>query len=320
SFYVVGKETHVGEAFDGLDPNQIASSITNRINLNVDFCDVVGGEASLPPLTLQQRDLKPEYSVQTANTSTLFFNYATHSSTPDEVLGKMKNAAMEAFQSTVNDINTQYERFCALINREYRKLPWEARVLTYDELYEKVKLELGDKLDKIVEETTQEMLKDEFIDEREFSLKLVEAVYDLWSDRDPVVIVYFTPPYYPHIYVEGDNPQEKRLLKAVEDAIDTIETDYKLVSKKFFPAISDLSYAAAPKDPKIITVLKDNMPGFGDKYDLPLEDMQKLNLPVADIGAFGKDAHQFTERLEKRYSFEVAPKLLYKTIINLLDD
>lgn len=320
SFYIVGKETHVGESFKGLDPNQIASSITNRINLNVDFSDVVEGEVSLPPITLRQRDLKSEYTVQIAKTSSLFFNYATYNSTPDRVLSKMKDAGIESFQSTIDSLNLEYKRFCKLADREYKKLPWEARVLTYDELYKKVKKEQGDKLDKIIAEATEKMLEDGSIDEREFSRKLVETVYDLWSDRDPVVITYFSPPYYPHIYVEGNNPQEKRLLKAVKDAINTTESDYKLVYKKFFPSISDLSYGAVPKDPKIIEVLKNNMPGFGTKYNLPLEDMQMLNLPVVDIGAFGKDAHKFTERIEKRYSFEVAPVLVYKTIINLLNN
>ena len=37
SFYVVGKETHVGESFKGVDANQIAAEITTRINLNADF-------------------------------------------------------------------------------------------------------------------------------------------------------------------------------------------------------------------------------------------------------------------------------------------
>lgn len=318
SFYVVGKETHVGESFKGIDPNQIASSITNRINLNADFCDVAEGEVSLPPITLKQRDLKPEYSVQIAKTSTLFFNYATHCSTPDEVLVKMKDAATEAFQSTIDNLNIQYERFCKLSGREYKKLPWKARVLTYEELYTKVKSEMGNELNKRIEKVTEEMLKDESIDQRDFSLKLVEEVHSLWSDREPVVIVYYTPPYYPHIYIEGNVPKEKALLNAVADAVSTTKSDYKLVYKKFFPYISDLSYGAAPKDPKIIAALKNNMPGFGTKYDLPLEDMQKLDLPVLDIGPFGKDAHKFTERIEKKYSFEVAPQLVYKTIMNLL--
>lgn len=320
SFYVVGKETHVGESFKGIDPNQIASSITNRINLNADFCDVAEGEVSLPPITLKQRDLKPEYSVQIAKTATLFFNYATHKSTPDEVLIKMKDAAKEAFQSTIDNLNIQYERFCKLAGRDYKKLPWESRVLSYEELYNAVKAEMGNELDERIAKLTEEMLKNESIDQRDFSLKLVEAVHGLWSDREPVVIVYYTPPYYPHIYVEGSAPKEKALLDAVKDAVNTTESDYKLVYKKFFPYISDLSYGAAPKDPKIIAALKDNMPGFGTKYNLPLEDMQKLDLPVLDIGAFGKDAHKFTERIEKKYSFEVAPVLVYKTIMNLLNN
>lgn len=320
SFYIVGKETHVGESFKGIDPNQIAASITNKINLNIDFCDVADGEVSPPPITLKQRDLKREYSVQIAKTATLFFNYATHCSTPDQVLVKMKNSALEAFQLTIESLNTQYERFCKLTRRKFKRLPWEARVLTYEELYNKVKSEMGNKLDENIYKFTDEMLKDETIDQRDFSLKLVEEVHRLWSDREPVVIVYYTPPYYPHIYVEGMAPKEKALIEAVVDAVNTTKSGYKIVYKKFFPYISDLSYGAAPKDPKIIKVLKNNMPGFGTKYDLPLEDMQKLNLPVINIGPFGKDAHKFTERIEKKYSFEVTPMLVYKTIMNLLNN
>lgn len=320
SFYIVGKETHVGESFKGIDPNQIAASITNRINLNADFCDVAEGEVTLPPITLKQRDLKPEYSVQIAKTATLFFNYATHNSTPDEVLAKMKGAAEEAFQSSIDNLNTQYERFCNLASREYRKLPWKARVMTYEELFALVEDELGEIFEKEIAAISTKLLADESLDHRDFSLKMVEAVHNLWSDREPVVIVYLTPPYYPHIYVEGKDPKEKALLDAVAKAVDSTETSYKLVYKKFFPYISDLSYGAAPKDNKVIVALKNNMPGYGSKYSLPLEDMQKLDLPVLDIGSFGKDAHKFTERIEKKYSFEVAPVLVYKTIMNLLND
>ena len=76
--------------------------------------------------------------------------------------------------------------------------------------------------------------------------------------------------------------------------------------------------AAAPREEDAVSSLKNNMPGFGSKYKLPIEDMQKLNLPVVNIGPFGKDAHRFTERLEKDYSFNVAPKLVYETIVKLL--
>jgi arginine utilization protein RocB len=146
----------------------------------------------------------------------------------------------------------------------------------------------------------------------------VEFVHKQWSDREPVVVVYFSPPYYPHIHVSGASDIEKKIIKAVEDAVEESDTGYQIVYKKFFPYIADLSYAAAPTDPKVIAALKDNTPGFGVKYDLPLAEMADLNLPVLNIGPFGKDAHQFTERLEKTYSFEAAPELVYKTIDHLL--
>ncbi len=318
SFFVVGKETHVGEAFNGVDPNEISSAIMTRINMNTEFCDVVDGEVSLPPISLYQRDQKTEYSVQVGKTAVLYFNYATHSSTPDMVLDKMKNAALEAFEGVVLKLNEQYKKFCDMASsREYKPLPWKARVITYTELLEKVKAENPD-TEKILKAYNDEMMKDKSIDTRVFAQRMVEKLHSLWKDQDPVVVVYFSPPYYPHIYIDGSNPKDKALIDAVDYAVKTTKTDYKLVYKKFFPYISDLSYGAAPKDPAIIAALKNNMPGFGTRYTMPLEDMQKLSLPVLDIGSFGHDAHKFTERLEKNYSFKIVPELVYKTIMNLL--
>jgi len=319
SFFVVGKETHVGESFKGLDPNQITSKITDRVNLNPEFCDIVEGEVSLPPITLKQRDLKPEYSCQIAKTAVQIFNYATQCSTPDQVLDKMMKVAEECFQEVIDTLNQRYEAFCKIADRPFAKLPWEARVMSYDQLYALVEGEVGEeKLAELVKEKMADLASKSDIDSRDKGMLLIEYVHSLWSDRNPVIIVYFTPPYYPHIYVEGTTPKEKALLEAVADAVDTTKSEYKLVYKKFFPYISDLSYGAAPREEIAVEAFKANTPGFGTLYSIPIEDMQTLNLPVLDIGSFGKDAHKFTERIEKRYTFEVAPELVYKTVMNLL--
>lgn len=320
TFYVVGKETHVGESYDGLDPNQIVARLTDEINLNPKYCDVVDGEATLPPVTLKQRDMKTEYSVQIANKSVVMFNFATHSWTPDQVMEKMKATAQECFEEVVDSLNNRYEGFCKLIDREYKALPWVPRTMTYSELYTEVKKELGDELDAKVSKYADELAKDLSIDQRDKSLKLVDFVHDLWSDKDPVIIVFITPPYYPHIYVEGKNERERVLIDAVTKAIEVTkpEFDYELVAKKFLPCISDLSYAAAPKDPNIIMSLENNTPGYGVFYELPIKEMQELDLPVVDVGPFGKDAHKYTERIETTYTFEVAPNLIYETIMGLL--
>ena len=320
TFYIVGKETHVGESFSGLDPNQIAAELTGRINLNPEFSDVREGEVTLPPITLKQRDLKTEYSCQIAGKSILMFNYATHISTPDMVLAKMMQAAQECFTEVVDTLNERYAKFCSMAGRERKKLPWQPRTMSYAQLMDAVRKEIGPELDEKVQAFTEEIAKDDRYDSREQTMMIVDFVHSLWSDKNPVIIVYITPPYYPHIYVEGSRPQEKALLDAVNYAVETTPCDYQLVQKKFLPCISDLSYASAPKEKEAVDALKTNMPGYGTIYEIPIEAMQALNLPVADIGSYGKDAHQFTERVEAVYSYEVLPQILYKTIQHLLKE
>lgn len=323
TFYIVGKETHVGESFDGIDPNQIASAITARVNLNTEFSDFVDGELTLPPITLKQRDLKTEYSVQIANKAILMFNYATHSSTPDQVLSKMKNAAQECFEQVVDTLNERYAKYCEIVGREFRKQPWVARTITYDELYSAVSAEVAD-LDAKVDAYIQELKQDKTIDVRDKSLKIVDFVREQWSDKDPVIVVYLTPPYYPHIQVKDSETKGKALIDAVQGAIASVkadpEFDYTLLEKRFLPCISDLSYGAAPKDPEVVAKLRQNMPGYGEGkiYSLPIEQMQELDIPVVDIGTVGKDAHKFTERIDTRFTFQYTPELVYQTILNLL--
>ena len=318
TFYIVGKETHVGESFDGLDPNLIAAEITRRIDLNPEFSDVVAGEVTLPPVTLRQRDLKTEYSVQIASRAILYFNYATHCSTPRQVMDKMMQAGSECFQSVIDSLNERYKVYCKMAGREFRLLPWTERTMSYEQLYAAVKKETPE-LDGLVKAFSEEIKDDVVYDLRDKSMKIVEYVHSLWSDKAPVIIVYLTPPYYPHIYVEGRRAEERALLDAVASAVETAECSYKLVKKLFLPCISDLSYASVPKENEAVDALRTNMPGFGITYDLPLEDMRALDLPVADIGCYGKDAHKFTERVETGYSFHVLPDILRKVMHSLLN-
>lgn len=318
SFFIVGSEAHCGDPFKGLDPNHISSAILQEIDFNTKDRDEAEGEVTVPPISLRQQDLKQEYSVQTAKTSYLYFNYGTHSSAPDQVLDKVMDGARIAFQKVVDSLNEEYKKYCHASGFPHEELPWRPRVISYHELYQRVKVEKGREVDEKMQALQQELLADGSIDERAFALRMVETLHSMWSDQDPVVVAYYSPPYYPHIYVKGETPLEKKLLDAVGEVIRETDSPYDIKMRKFYPYISDLSYAAAPQEKDAVDSLKQNMPGFGAKYSLPLEEMQRLNLPVVNIGPFGKDAHKFTERLEKDYSFKVAPTLVYETIMKLL--
>ncbi|MDY0405157.1 M20/M25/M40 family metallo-hydrolase [Virgibacillus sp. 179-BFC.A HS] len=90
SFFVTGAETHVGAPFEGIDPNFIIAELTKQICYNPELVNEALGETTKPPVSLKQVDLKPVYTVQTALSAFAYYNFFTHSWTPEEVLSKLK--------------------------------------------------------------------------------------------------------------------------------------------------------------------------------------------------------------------------------------
>jgi arginine utilization protein RocB len=319
SFYVYGEETHVGEAFNGLDANLLASELLCNIDLNPKLCDVADNEVSLPPVSLRQRDLKQEYSVQTVNAVNLYFSYATHCSQPAEVLAKCKQQAIQSFDNTIQNLNVKYNEFCKMSNIKQQPLPWKVQVLTYEELYRAVKQEIGDKIDLLIEAAVLEQ-QDKQADGREISLAIVHEVHKNYSNQDSKIIVYFSPPYYPHMFVSGHTDAERNLLSIIEHVAKEAQSiyDYKIVTKKFYPYISDLSYCNLPKDTDHMEGMIANMPAWLRSYTLPIQAIQNISMPVVNIGPYGKDAHKLSERLHCDYSFDAMPFILEKAIAKFL--
>ncbi len=109
------------------------------------------------------------------------------------------------------------------------------------------------------------------------------------------------------------------MIAVVEEIIREAQEAFgeSLAISEHFASISDLSYVGFQGEKQQLTPLADNMPGWGVIYDIPLNDLLKLDIPVVNLGPAGKDAHKFVERLEVDYSLEVVPKLL-KSLIRKL--
>ncbi len=320
SFFVVGKETHVGQSFEGFDPNQLAAELTRDINLSMDLCDGAEGEYPSPPISLRMKDTKNQYSVQTAGGTHLFFNYPTHQSTPDLVLEKLVQKAKASFNTVIERLNAEYKGFCEANKIPFQPLPWKPIVMTMSELLADLSEKLGPGFTTHMKQFQTELLQDGSLDGRDYGLKVVDELVRYRTSKEPMVVVFFLPPYYPHIYVKGEIETEKRLLAALNTAILEAETETNthIIAKKFYPYISDLSYFSTGCDMDTLRTLTDNMPGWGNKYSLPLDSIARLNLPVVNIGPTGKDAHKYTERLHEDYSFQIVPMLLEKLVKKLL--
>ncbi|MCL4516848.1 MAG: M20/M25/M40 family metallo-hydrolase [Firmicutes bacterium] len=340
TFYVVGRETHVGEAFDGFDANLLSSELMRRINMNADLCDEDSGEVALPPVSLKQQDLKFEYSVQTPFAAVLYFNMATHAASPGEILDRFRARAAQAFDNVIAYLNAQYRRYCDRIEHDFRPLPWKSQVLTYEELYRKVRGVQGGTLDRSLDALAQRLgAQEAAMDERKLSLAIVEEVWRQSGLRGPAIVLFFSPPYYPHIGVpEGGTMAEveaalkddaargepardapARFYAAAERMLrETVQREQLRIEKRhFYPYISDMSFfglsARIPGTREFIA----NTPAWGRGYHLAVEGNEDLLLPVVNLGPYGKDAHKMSERVLVDYSFRVVPEMVYGMLMEI---
>ncbi len=321
TFYVFGKEAHVGQAFSAFDPNLLIAEITRRMTLNTDLCDVACGEVTVPPISLKQTDTKPCYTVQTNLSAYAYFNYFTHGLSPAAVLDKSRRVAEEAFEETVRFLNDRYAAYCKLIGAEFEPLPWKPRVLTYGEFYGELAERHGGAFTSAVHEFAAKLHREQpEMDLREFSNRVIEEAFRWSEDRSPVVILYFGSIYSARIEMTGETPKEAALLSAVEKAVAEVSryTDRKIKTRMFYPYISDSSFMAVCDDLKELKALEENMPSWGTKYHYDIDKILRINVPVVNIGSFGKDGHMLTERVDMRHTFENVPNITYLTIRELL--
>ncbi|MBF6590243.1 MAG: M20/M25/M40 family metallo-hydrolase [Ktedonobacterales bacterium] len=320
SFLVVGRESHVGQPFDGLDANLLAAELMRALSMNADLCDVVRGQSAPPPVTLRATDLKAGYDVQLPFMAYFSLNVLTLTSGPRELLERLRAIAETVLERTlahIGETERRWVRGSEDAAAGWRERTWTGAVLTYADLRATAVERLGAEAvaAALAEEEAQWPAN---LDKRERCLHLVRRLWVLSGSRGPAVIVYYSPPYYPH--VAGTPCALHEAVAGVAAAHPAIG----LVVREFFPYISDMSYLRLDAGADL-TALTANMPIWREpgaparagSYTLPLEAISELGLPVVNLGPYGAGAHQRGERLLMSYSFGVLPQLIAETIEQL---
>lgn len=320
SFFITGAETHVGSCFEGLDPNFLVAELTKQINYNPALCDEAFGEVTVPPVSLKQTDLKPSYTVQTALSAYVYYNFFIHSWTPKDVLEKLKAQATIAFQNALSSFEERYAQYCKISKETYKDIPWKPRVFTYEEMEASLAEKHGDKYLSYMNSFKNRLLEDESLDTRMFSARVVEEAWKWMDDKNPAMILFYSSLYSPRIELSGKTDEEKVLIEALDEAVEFIQPYYPhpIVTRNFFPYISDMSFVALSDDEEGIEAVSSNNPGWGTKHYVNYQDIRDINVPVINIGPYGIDAHKKLERTEMLYSFEVVPNLTNLVIQKVL--
>lgn len=300
-----GKETHIGEPLSGLPSNFMASYLTQEMSWNPLFQETVLEETAPLPVTVLQRDVKMEYSAQTPYRAVAMYNVFLLERSAADIMELFDQTARKAMRRMSDD----YLEMC---RREQIGPVNEVKVLLFEELKEYAEKKLGkEKVGNIISGVVTENRE---MDVREQSHAIADLLLMQCHELTPAVILMFAPPYYPPVN-SSDSPLVKSCIQAFTDKAMEMY-GFEVKQGHYFNGVSDLSYVNFQDQKDGWVTYEMNTPVYGTTYSIPFENMQKLQAPVLNIGPFGRDAHQRTERLNVKNAFEELPVLLESMIVS----
>lgn len=312
-FLCYGKETHVGEPFAGLNGNYMASQITCELELNTSFCEIVDGEAAPPPTNLIQKDLKKEYSVQIPHRAVTLFNLFLLEKRMEDVVEPLLAAARNVAERIKQTYANHSSQFAAY-NDPFTPRPLSINVMTYEELLTYATNTYGE--DKLRRMQADTLASRGDKDDRDITIELVDQLSILCKELSPMIVLFFAPPYYPAVS-SRNNPLIKRTVAEMESYARE-QHQVSLVNQNYFGGISDLSYVGLQYPAASMRPLVANMPLWNKGYSIPLQELEEFDVPVLNFGPVGRDAHQWTERLDVDYAFDTLMDMLPRCIQSLL--
>jgi len=312
-FYCYGKESHVGEPFSGINPNLMISFLSQEIELNESFIEKTEGEVTPPPVSLMQRDLKDEYSVQTPQAAVAMYNVLYLKQTFKELNDKLLKGAEDAAKKADAYVQKKAAGFQKAVS-DFSIPVSNVKVFMYEELYAEAVKQYGE---EEIKRRQNLLLSQRDKGDRDFSTLLVQDLASLCKEMAPMIVLFYSPPFYPAVSSVHD-PYIRNIVTHIQHYSESVH-DIILTEAAFFTGLSDLSFVGTPSSENKLSKLTNNLPLQNNGFDFPQDVMEQLTMPVMNVGPLGKDPHQWTERLEVTYSFEYFPDILTETIHRLLD-
>lgn len=312
-FFCAGKGCHADEPFVGLDANALNAAVYARLAMNADYCEHMRGECTPPAVCLKMKDLKANYSVSIPMYAVSYYSLLTLDLDPEGITERLKTLAYDAFSAMLEKRRQDMRRYEQLMPRPIATRDFEPNVITYAELYAAVKAEQGDIDARLA--ALARTLTEQKAELQDTSIELVRCLYEQYSDKRPMIIIAFIPPYYPDVYMDTADADAHKLLCAAENIIAYAEKEFgeKLALKDYYMGLSDMSYTGLSEGANH-EALFNNLAGANITYSFPMQALKALHVPGIVLGGWGKDFHQSTERLNVPYSFGVVPALYIRII------
>lgn len=318
-FYLcVGKEAHVGDYYEGVSASLLTSYLSLALEGSPDTAESLDGVFFPPQACLRFKDLVKNYSVTLPERSVAYYNCLTVSRTPARILQEMKTAAERALEMTLDHLSkarrSLRQRGASLPGKD----AFRPRVLTYAELLEKVRVRM-ERFDDVLDSFLKTL--PDSLDERDLCIETASFLLDLSGEKGPLILVGFLPPFYPPRLNRSESSGERSLLRAVERLKEAGKPFGLSINRiDVFQGIMDLSYLGFQGEPSELDALAKNMPLWGRAYRFPLDELKKLDVPIANFGPIGKDDHKNAERIQLPYYLRTLPPLFGKFVELLAEE
>ncbi len=309
-FFCLGRETHVGEYYQGLSAAPIVSRINLMLDGNTDYMDEFNGISYLPWGCMRQHDLRQEYSASIMFKAVAFYSYLTVTKYPGDILNEMRHIAERALAETLDRHRVFSARFNESRGSASKAPRWTPKVLSFEQLCAQAAAMIETPIPEIAERISREA-PDHF-DERDKALRLVERLVEACGLQGPLVVLGFLPPYYPHRGKDDQAPADRALKAAIHSAVSAVWDEHAVAIETvdFFEGVSDLSYCGFAGDPLALEPIAYNLPGWGIYYTFPIDDLAAVRIPIVNIGPVGRDAHKMTERVHVSYAMRTLPAVI----------
>jgi arginine utilization protein RocB len=311
---VQGKKAHVAACFDGLNPIGILSEIFLETELSASFSDEFSGEVTTPPTWANLRDMKDEYDVSVPQFASGYLSVLSLTSTPGEILAKLGAISKLAFQRYMDRVKVHFEEYqekCGKVEGN-PEIEYEPEVLYFEQLRDKCALQSG--FESFLEELftkTETQVRTGKWNYPQATIQMMKQMLEFSRITTPVVILGFSPPYYPAMCSSNLQGKEEKIGEYFDVIQKESETVFHrgLVKENYTVALSDCSYAASDK-PFLGSQFVENTPLWERMYSIDFDGIAQLNIPCMILGPHGKEYHQMTERVERLDLTERIPHLI----------
>jgi len=198
SVYLIGRETHAGSPFSGVNATLLASELTRRIECNPSFCESIDGFTSAPPTCLKQGDTKSRYDVTTPTYTWCYYNWLILRRPVGEILATVRDMTHEALNAATASICNYAGRFAGMSSLHLSLPDWQPQVYTFAEI-KSLAMERNTGFKQQMEALEAQLAQDPALDTPSCCQRLTETAWAASGLSGPAGVVGFASIYYPPV-------------------------------------------------------------------------------------------------------------------------